>query len=153
MRPAERGFTLVELVITCAMILVLATLAMPSFMTYMRTATVRAAAQEASAILNHARQEAIRQNCSVIAARSTGGFTFSRVATCSLPAGAYTVVGMSAGGIFKTSDAVTITGPASVQFNALGSAQVAQTFTLTSNRYASTMRVFVEASGRIRIQQ
>lgn len=121
----------------------------------MRTAAVRAAAQNAQAILNQARQEAIKKNCSVVAARSTGGFTFSHLNCSGFANAVYTLTGMSAGGMFKMSEDVTISGPASVQFNALGTAQAAQTFTLTSTRYSSTttMRVFVESTGRIRIQE
>jgi prepilin-type N-terminal cleavage/methylation domain-containing protein len=152
MTTRSRGFTLVELIITVAMLSILTTLALPSFLSYLRTAEVQGAAREAQAILAHARQEAIKQNCSVVATRSTGGFTFSRL-NCGLPNGVYSLAGMSAGNIFRTSGAVTITGPASVQFNSLGSVLAPATFTLTSTKYSTTMRVFVEASGRTTISQ
>lgn len=152
----QRGFSFVELIITVGVLMVLTTLALPSFLSYLRAAEVQGAAREAQAILANARSEAIRQNCFVTAARSTGGFTFARGTNCSAPAGAFTVTGMSAGGIFRTSGAVTIAGPASVQFNRLGAVEApvgGATFTLTSTQYSTTMRVFVEASGRTRIQQ
>jgi len=151
---AQCGFTLVELLITISILLVLATLAMPSIVQHMRTAAIRAAATNAQAILNQARAEAIKKNCSIVAARTTGGFTFSH-SGCNAPFanGVYTLPGMSAGGIYKTSEEVAISGPASVTFQPLGTALAAQTFTLTHTRHNTTMRVFVELSGRIRIQQ
>lgn len=149
----ERGFSFVELVITVAVLLILVGMLTPSFLSYLKTAEIQASAREVQAILANARSEAIKQNCTVTATRSTGGFTFSRGTTCPGGAGAFTVTGMSSGGIFKTGSPVTIAGVTSVIFNQLGAAPTNGTFTLTSTKYSTTMQVIVQASGRTVIQQ
>lgn len=154
----QRGYTLVELIITAAIISIMAMLAAPFFLSYLRSAEVQASAREVSVILASARSEALKQNCSIIATRATGGFTFSRptpaanTTVCTNPTtGPFTVPGMSAGGIFKTSNAVALSGAASVQFGRLGSVELptgGATFTLQSAKYGTTLRVNVAPSGR-----
>ncbi|MBI2217382.1 MAG: prepilin-type N-terminal cleavage/methylation domain-containing protein [Candidatus Rokubacteria bacterium] len=56
------GFSLAELIVVIAVIGALAVLGMPTFLTYWRTSTLRAGAQEAVTVLNSGRQLAIREN-------------------------------------------------------------------------------------------
>jgi prepilin-type N-terminal cleavage/methylation domain-containing protein len=57
-----RGFSVVELVVVLAIILVLSSIAIPSLMSSMRTYRISSSASSLSALLQRARFEAIRQN-------------------------------------------------------------------------------------------
>lgn len=59
---ASRGFTLVELMITLAVVVVLALAAMPSFLAMRQRAAVRGAAEETLSLWNQARFEAAKRN-------------------------------------------------------------------------------------------
>ncbi|HZP36808.1 MAG TPA: GspH/FimT family protein [Methylomirabilota bacterium] len=153
-RRREAGFGLIELVITVGVIVIITTLALPSFLRYLRTAEAQADAREVAAILNRVRQQAIKENCDMTANRSTGGFTATKGANCASGAGgALTITGMTSAGLYKTSQGVTLSGSTSVTFTRLGSATSNPTFTITSTKYSTTMRVIVDLSGRITIAQ
>lgn len=64
-RLASSGFTLVELVVTLAIAVILASLAAPSFQSMMASQRVQAASTDLVANLMLARSEAIKQNRSV----------------------------------------------------------------------------------------
>jgi len=152
-RNRERGFSLMELVITTGVVLILSTFMMPSFLRYLRTAEVQASAREITAMLNRARSEAIRLNCTVSTTRTTGGFTFARGTDCNGGAGALVLSGMSAGGVYKPSSSVGLTGLTTATFTRLGNATASGTYTVTSTKYSTTMRVIIDPSGRITILQ
>ena len=65
MRPAQIGFSLIELSIAITIIAILIMLGMPSFSEYMANARLGAAAQSFYTGLNVARSEAIRRNGTV----------------------------------------------------------------------------------------
>ena len=66
-RPAlgVAGFSATELVVVVAVIGIIMAASAPTFFSYFRTAAVRAGAEEMSAVLNRARQLAIKDNRSV----------------------------------------------------------------------------------------
>lgn len=75
---AVRGFTLIELMITIAIVAILAGLAMPSFKAMLANAQIRTGAQALHEGLQLARTEAIRQNQRVIFTKGTqSGWTVS----------------------------------------------------------------------------
>lgn len=155
-RRGQAGFSLVEIAITVGVLIIITTLAMPSLFRYLRNAEAQADARELAAILTHIRQQAIKENCDMTVSRSTGGFTATRgsaTSTCTNPTATLTVTGMTSAGLYKPSNGLSIAGPNTVIFNRLGAANAASTFTLTSTKYSTTMRVIVETTGRIRILQ
>lgn len=62
------GFTLVELLITMVIAVILATVAVPSFSSYIDNQRVRAGAQDLYSALQYARSEAVKRNADVVVA-------------------------------------------------------------------------------------
>lgn len=72
-RPTARGFTLVELMVTVAVLAILLGVAAPSFTSMTRRNRLTAAANELVATLQLAKMEAIRRNSRVVLCPSTDG--------------------------------------------------------------------------------
>jgi Tfp pilus assembly protein FimT len=150
-RSSQSGYSFVELVITVGMILVVTTWAMPSFLSYLRSARVRAGAQTVSAYLNEGRQLAIKTNGPVCVRHTTSTMQF-RTTNCS---GAV----ISVAGLVNTSNSVrlpdnislTLASGSSAIFGRLGNATTAGTYTVTDVPSGRTLTVTVAPSGRITI--
>ena len=78
---ARRGFTAAELLVVMAIIGIITATSTPWMITYWRSATLRAAAEELASGLNRARQLAIAQNQSVCVEVVTGQYR-SRLNGC-----------------------------------------------------------------------
>lgn len=63
--PASAGFTLIELIVTVAVVAIFATIAIPSFQEFRERAAVRGASEQFIALLAQARFEAARRNLPV----------------------------------------------------------------------------------------
>ena len=61
-----RGYTLLELLVTVAIVAIVASLAVPSFQNMIATQRVRSAANDLVASLNFARSEAVKRNTTVL---------------------------------------------------------------------------------------
>ena len=149
-RPsAQSGYSLVELVITLALLLIVTTLAAPSFLSYYRSARVRSGAQAVSAYLNQGRQLAIKTNTPVCVDYTTTSMQY-RQSTCG--GATIGVAGLvTTGNSIHLPENISLTSTASPIFGTLGNATTGATFTVTDTVSSKTLHVTVAASGRITV--
>jgi len=84
-RPRSAGFTLIELMVTVAVIIILSVIAYPSFMAVRQRAAVRGAAEQTLGFWNQARMEAAKRNSFVKVSftNNSNGFCLGARATTS----------------------------------------------------------------------
>ena len=139
-----------ELVIVVAMISIVSSFAVPTFLNYYRSAKVRAAAQTVSAILNQGRQLAIKSNLTTVATCITTTTITFRQATCG--GATIPVVGLTGtGNSIRLPEGINLTTTGTATFTNLGAAAPGATYTVTDPVSARTLTVSVAASGRITI--
>jgi type IV fimbrial biogenesis protein FimT len=148
-RNTSRGFTMIEVIVVVALIGIIMVLAMPMFLSYWRTSTLRASAEEFAAALNGARQVAIKENTTVCVKNASGQLRYA-IGGCSATT-FYTSGGTDASGWIKLQNNVTVSGATDVTFTYLGAAGTAGTYTVTNPVNNSTLTVTVAASGRVTI--
>ncbi len=147
-RSSQAGYSLIELIITVGMILIVTTLAMPSFLSYYQSARVRAGAQTVSAYLNEGRQLAIKTNGPVCVTNTTSTMQF-RTTNCS--GALITVAGLvNASGSVRLPDGISLSTVSPI-FGQLGNASPGGTYTVTDTASGRTLTVTVAPSGRITI--
>lgn len=83
LRPRPRGFTLIELMVTLAVLGVMMAIAIPSFRYVQNSSRLSAAANELVATLQLARMEAIRSNARVVVCASSAGTACDNSTTAS----------------------------------------------------------------------
>ncbi|WP_332814659.1 GspH/FimT family pseudopilin [Ramlibacter sp.] len=119
----QRGFTLIELMVTVTLIAALLGLGVPSFRQFMDTQRVKSAAFDVAAALLMTRSEAIKRNKSITLAPVGGAWENG----WTVKDGATTLLKQDAVG-------VTIEGPLpSLEFNAVGRVAATTTFELTGS--------------------
>ena len=149
-QPAEKGFTLAELVILIAVIGILSVMAVPAFLRYYQAATLKSGAQQFVAMINQASELAIKENGNVcVKLSSTTQMTYA-LNTCT--GTAWVGAGTDAAGNINLPTGITATSSANPIFNYVGSALPAATFTLTNTQTSATLTVAVAASGRVTVQ-
>ncbi|MCK7498791.1 MAG: GspH/FimT family pseudopilin [Comamonadaceae bacterium] len=127
---AARGLTLVELVVTLAMLSLLLALAAPAFGQWTRNAKVRTVGETLLTGVRLAQSEAVRRNRQVVffltsatACDSTitasGDGPYWAVRTVALATGD-AVETVQCGALADIADGVAVTGPAAVCFNSMG---------------------------------
>jgi Tfp pilus assembly protein FimT len=147
---------MVELAVVVAVLGVIAALSIPTLWTYLRTATLRAGAEEAVAVLNGARQLAIRMNTTVCVSND-GTRAQYRVGGCG--AAAWTSVGTDANGHIWLANRLQVSGTNHLCFNYLGAGTTSPapctangTLTIASPTGGATLNVVMATTGRLRIQ-
>lgn len=150
------GFTLAELVVVVAVVAVLTAVSVPALWTYFRPATLRAGAEEAVTVLNHARQLAIRLNTTVCITNDSSTVRL-HVGACS--AAAWAGPSTDASGNIRLTNGLMLGGTNNLCFNYLGAGSASPapcvangTLVVTNPAGGSTMRVVMATTGRIRIQ-
>ena len=78
---AHKGFTIIELVVTLAIIAILAAIAAPSFREYLATQRLKGAITELSTDLQFARSESVQKNAAITATFAAGGYTIAQGGT------------------------------------------------------------------------
>jgi prepilin-type N-terminal cleavage/methylation domain-containing protein len=159
MRPRRRdaaGFSLAELMVAIAIAGIIMAVGLPSLWTYLRTATMRAGAEEMVTTLNGGRQLAIRSNTTVCVTHDNTRVQL-RVGGC---AGTiWTGPGTDAAGNITLANGLRAGGTQNFCYNYLGAGAANPapcvnnaTFTVTNPAGGATMNVVVAATGRVRIQ-
>ena len=152
-RRAETGFTLAELIVLIAVIGILSIMAIPSFLRYYQAATLKSGAQQFAALINQAREVAIKENdnlCVKVSSPTQMMYVRNNWTTGSVWVG----TGTDAAGNINLPPRISVAGPSAANspiFNYVGSALPAATFTLTNIETGATLTVSVAASGRVTI--
>ncbi len=148
------GFTLTELMVTVAVIGVVALAGVPYFLTYLQASKLRGGAEELATVLNQARQLAIRNNTFVCVQRQSGTNRVRFLLGNSGCTGTtFTGVGTRSNGDIDLADNVEVSATtANVVFNYLGAATSPGTFTVRNPTNNRTLSVIVASSGRVTIQ-
>jgi Tfp pilus assembly protein FimT len=161
-----RGFSVAELIVVVAVIGLVMAVGMPTFVSYWRTSTVKAGAQELIALLNNGRQLAIRENESVCVKADVASPSYgtrlrylrgscAATQTCTATAGVspciWTGAGTDSNGYVTLSNDMQVQPPATdVLFTYLGAANPGGTFSVRwTNNTGATATVTLAASGRV----
>ena len=144
----QGGYSAVELTVIVAVIGVLMAASAPFFLSYLRTSALRGGAEEMAAVLNRARQIAIRDNTSLCVTNDGTRVRF-RIATCA--GTVWTGPGTDATGFVSLANNVTVASAQNVVCTYMGTATTPGTYTVTNPRDGRTMTVAVTAAGRVSI--
>lgn len=140
------GFSLVELIVLLVVVASLSSLSLPAFMSYYRSAHVRAAASGIAAYLNQGRQLAIQQNQRVCVHITATALHYAQ-GGC---AGTIWIgPGTDATGNIPAPGGISLTATADPVFTSLGAAAPAATITVTHG--GTSLSVVVSASGRVTV--
>lgn len=154
-RPAgARGFTLVELMITVAVIGILAVVAVPAMTDMINNSRLRGQSEEVTAALQLARSEALRRNQRITACASASG------TSCAASANRFVVYWQDPSNAATTEMVREISMPGSVQvsgsaagiqFRSTGMADSAQQLQVTVS--GDTRYVCVQISGVVSVKK
>lgn len=136
---AQRGFTLIELMVAMVVMVILLGVAVPSFFESTARSRLQGAVNELAVDLQYARSEAVRERAAVTltVTASGGGYTISNptttLKTVTLPAG------------------VTLTPSASVSYDSLRGMAQAAVLVGTASGASAQLRVNTNALGRVQV--
>jgi prepilin-type N-terminal cleavage/methylation domain-containing protein len=148
-RRADAGFSLIELLVVLAVIAIVSAVGAPLFLSYLRSATLTAGAQELASVVNRGRQVAITQNTTVCVVRNANRVRFL---TGGCGGVVWTGPGTDNNGFFSLANNVNVTNAtANVVFNQLGAATTTGTYTVQHPTSGATMTVSVAFSGRVTV--
>ncbi len=152
--PNAKGFTLIELMISVALIAIIASLAAPSFTTMIATQRIKGLANEIMTDLSFAKMESVQKNQCIAVDFSTQGYTITQLTTCAATTGTAikTVNNISdSNNSFSPSSGSTYLG---IKFEPVRTtATITGTDLVISNTNASTrsLKIVVSTMGRAEI--
>ena len=154
-RAAVAGFTVMELVVVIALILIVTAIGAPFYMSYQRAQETNGAARELVAVLNRARQLAITRSSSVSIEAQTHPQNRWRLCsgtTTPCPGGAVvTGPGTDASGWMIMDNNARITQGPRITFSSLGSATATGPLRVQNSAQTGCLDVVVSPSGRIQL--
>jgi Tfp pilus assembly protein FimT len=149
-RCHSAGFSLVELIVIMAVIGVLFSMMVPSFLSYYQASQLTTAAQQVRTLLGQARELAIKQNgnaCVKLASATQMQYYLNTTCTGAAWLGA----GTDGVGNINLPPGVTVTASANPVFGYLGAVLPVATYTITNATTGATLTVSVALSGRLTI--
>lgn len=153
---AQRGITLVEVMVVVAVIGILAGLALPSYQDMIERNRLKQAAEALNSDLQWMRTESIKRSCNLNVSFNTAvwSYTIFRTAgTCTCPTGTNcddrTGIGSAFPGITMTSASFGLGGTSTAYDFRRGTADFAGNVQFSSSNY--TVKVVVAQVGRVRI--
>lgn len=144
---------MIELLVVIAIIGLLTVTFVPSMITYWRSATLKAGAEELAAGLNQARQLAISQSRRVCVEVVGNRYRYWLNDCGGPPQDLWTGPGSDLTGFFRLANNVGVTTNVNPGFGYLGAANPGATLTVTNPPGGVTLTVVVSVSGRVRICQ
>lgn len=147
-RRDQQGFSVAELLVVIAVIAILASMAIPSWLTYVPAATVSAAARQVQSGLIQARMLAISTRQNICVQVVPGGYRFLQGNCAGAP---WMGPNTDGAGTFRpsTANAIALAGLSPI-FTPFGTASQAAVLTVTGPQ-AQTLTVTVWPSGRVTI--
>jgi prepilin-type N-terminal cleavage/methylation domain-containing protein len=145
-RVRATGYTLVELIVTVAVISIMATLMVPFILSASRSLTMSRGAREMQAALLQARAVAISTRQNICFQPVTGGYAYLKATCAGTP---WTGPNTDAAGAFRPADNVALSGGAAI-FTPFGTASQTTVITVSVVGGNSTT-VTVQPSGRVTI--
>ena len=144
------GFTIAEILVVAAVIGLLFTMTIPFFLSYYRTAAVRAASQQVVALFDQARDLAIRQNSTLGVCVRLRSNTQMRFIVDGCNGTVWVGIGTDADGNFNLPRGYTLTPATDVVFDYLGAATPAVTYTMADATSGASLAVRIAVSGQVR---
>lgn len=149
---SQRGFTMIELMVTIAILAIIATLAAPSLGQMLRNTKVNTSSGDILSFLQQSRTEAIRLGKTVTVCGTSDGSTCLAVNQTNWSTGLiarYPVSGTATliQKLAFSNAQLTVTAPATITFNSFGASSAASQISVASTN-ANTAYVCVEVIGR-----